>query len=211
MGVMDEAGLPPAPLLIVPGQGWRPEHIDLLRQWQAEGHELAGHGWTHEAAQVKGAYHRLYAALISRRAAEHLAMDGQQIAALLSRNYAWFGEHGLEAPRLYVPPAWGMGPISREALQGAGFRDYETLTGAYDARGDRFKRLPLVGYEADTGVRAVALRALNALNAHIARLTARPLRVAIHPHDLDLRLAADLRRLLASGAAPLSYAEALQG
>jgi hypothetical protein len=53
-----------------------------------------------------------------------------------------------------------------------------------------------VGFEADTRLRQVALRAFNPLNVAVARRRKVPLRISVHPHDLELLLAEDLRRLL---------------
>lgn len=52
-----------------------------------------------------------------------------------------------------------------------------------------FQKLPLTGYEADTAFRECFLRRWNASQARSAAHSDRPLRIAIHPDDLDLRLA----------------------
>ncbi|HYM14901.1 MAG TPA: DUF2334 domain-containing protein, partial [Dehalococcoidia bacterium] len=112
------------------------------------------------------------------------------------RGVRWFADAGLAAPQLYVPPAWALGALRSESLPAPPFRWIETLTGIHDLRARRFHVLPLAGFEADNGFRGVALRASNGASAAFARISGRPLRVAVHPHDLDLRLAGDLRRLL---------------
>jgi hypothetical protein len=204
LDLMAECGLPAPALLVVPGLDWRGADIATLRAWQAAGCELAGHGWTHEVPHVRGLHHRVYSALISRRCAEHLALDADAIYGLLRRNHAWFGDHGLPAPRLYVPPAWALGSISRQRLAELPFRWYETLTGLYDVAGGSFRYLPVVGFEADTQGRVMGLRALNGLNMLAGRMLRRPVRVAIHPDDLDLLAAGDLRQLLRQALAPRS-------
>jgi predicted deacetylase len=97
----------------------------------------------------------------------------------------------LPAPSLYVPPAWAMGRISRAGLRKLPFRYYETISGVYDAQADRFIRLPLLGFEADTRIRATALKLSNVLNRRLANAH-RELRFAIHPTDFELYLARDL-------------------
>jgi len=104
-----------------------------------------------------------------------------------------------------VPPAWAMGPVPRELLDRLPFRQYETLAGVYDSTDRLFHRLPLVGFEADNVFRAVTVGALNRLNRAWARAGRRPLRLGIHPHDLELKLAEDLGRMIEAGGRPLGY------
>jgi hypothetical protein len=120
------------------------------------------------------------------------------IADLMRRNAQWFPQHGFDPPAFYAPPAWAMGPIPRSALRRLPFRYIETLTGIADMRRNRFIALPLVGYEADTPLRAIALRVFNAANRLAARASGRPLRIAIHPDDHRLALREDLQRLVHS-------------
>lgn len=198
---LEAAGLAPALLLVVPGCDWTPAQLDRLRALALRGHQLAGHGWHHRIARWGGLAHRLHGAILSRRAAEHLALEPQAIPALIRRCRNWFDHHSLPAPDTYVPPAWAMGAIRRRHLRGLGFRYYESLGGIYDAERDTMLRLPLVGFEADTPVRCLMLRGSNGVNAWLGRLRGE-LRLAIHPQDAQLLLADDLARWLAPTAAP---------
>jgi predicted deacetylase len=183
-------------ILIVPAGEWPAAALAQLRCWAATGHELVLHGWAHEAPAVHGLYHRLHSALLSRDAAEHLGRDEADIRALVEAGRAWFAANGLPAPRVYVPPAWAMGALPLRAMGRYGFDRVETLSGIWDARHGRGWRLPLIGFEADTRFRAVSLRTLNAANVALARLSGRPLRIAIHPFDPELFLGPDLARWL---------------
>jgi len=203
---LNPAGLSPVTLLVVPGTGWRDAHLDRLRAMLGAGAELAGHGWTHEVRQVRGIKHRLHSALISRRAGEHLALPPRRILRLMLENHRWFARHGLPEPRLYVPPAWAMGPIPRRLLDRLPFEFYETLAGVYSANDRLFHRLPMAGFEADTAFRAVTVGAFNRLNRAWARAGGRPLRLGIHPDDFELKLADDLQAMLETGGMTLSYA-----
>ncbi|WP_201744994.1 polysaccharide deacetylase family protein [Aidingimonas lacisalsi] len=184
-------------LLVVPGLAWQDEHIDTLAHWQQSGIELAAHGWRHHAPRLGGPYHRLHAALISRRAAEHLALDGRGIDMLMRRSAAWFSKQGLGAPSTYVPPAWALGAIPKTKLQTQPYRRIEVTRGLLDPQSGRLDSLPLVGFEADTAWRERVLRQWNRTQVWQARRRNRPLRIGIHPYDPELRLAEDMQRLLA--------------
>jgi hypothetical protein len=196
--LMESLGLPPAPLLVSCGLAWEERHIDVLREFAGKGHALVAHGWTHHARNIRGLRHRIHALLLSRDQAEHLALSPAEIVGTMRRCFEWFAERGLPEPAMYVPPAWGMGRVTRRQLQNSPFRWFETLTGVYDSRTDFFRRLPLAGFQADTALRKYSLGALNAANITFGRLTGLPVRLAIHPHDLELRLAGRLRQLLDS-------------
>ena len=103
-------------LLVVPGQDWQAYQLDQLRDWQQQGWILAAHGWRHQAREVRRCYHRLHSLMISRRAAEHLALSEAEIEWLMQKSHDWFSLQGLEAPDLYVPPAWALGRISGRRL-----------------------------------------------------------------------------------------------
>jgi predicted deacetylase len=206
--VLDRAGVPPATLLVVPGRGWSEEGVANLRGLAAKGHTLAGHGWAHKAtSEHRTLYHRLHALLISRNEAEHLSLESGALVDLLRRSHDWFPEVGLPAPELYVPPAWALGSLTMDHLRELPFRWYEILRGYLDVERGKRHWLPLVGFEADTTFRQVSLRFWNGLNAILARVGVGPLRISIHPDDLDLLLNADVPRLLEKGWTFLTEAE----
>jgi predicted deacetylase len=192
-------------LLVVPGREWNEDALDRLRALQREGYRLAGHGWSHQCDRIAGWGHWLHSCCISRRAAEHLALSPRCREALLHRCFAWFSQVGLAPPRLYVPPAWALGKLPRQALRRQPFELLETLSGVRSARTGRLWRLPLIGFEADTRARAMGLRAVNALNRAAATVWRRPLRIAIHPQDPSLLLRRDLFRALAASWRPGDY------
>ena len=195
LDTLDRRGVHPITLLVVPGADWSGSRLDTLRTL-AERHPLAGHGWSHRSPPPTTAYHRVHGAVLSRDEGEHLSRDRTELLGRVQRCAHWFEQVGLGTPDTYVPPAWALGRLSRPDLRALPFRYWETLTGIRDARTDTFRVLPLVGYQADTRFRAWALRGLNTFNRVVAAGTRRPLRIAIHPHDLRLRLAGDLLRLL---------------
>lgn len=186
-------------LLVVPGLEWSPRQVDRLRAWADEGLELAGHGWIHQAVPPRTLHHRLHALLLSRDRAEHLSRRREEVRELVLRGADWFRDRELPTPTLYVPPAWALGALSRQDLEALPYRWYEVLVGFLDAATGRLHPTPLVGYEADTLFRRRALRLTNALARRAALATGRPLRIGLHPQDLDLHLADDLLGDLADG------------
>lgn len=195
LSMVPEPARPGTVLLVVPGRDWRVADVDRLHRWQAQGLELAGHGWQHRAPVIRGWYHWCHALVISRRAAEHLSQPREALQSLLARNYQWFIGHRLAPPSLYVPPAWALGALTRQDLAASPFDYVETTSGLRHTRTGIDRRLPLVGFEADTRWRAWLLRAWNLGNRRRAG-EYRPLRIALHPGDADLYLARDLRRTL---------------
>lgn len=173
-----------ASLLIIPGAGWSEFDIHRVQRLAGRGHELVAHGWRHGFDHWGGVWHRLHGAVMSNRAAEHLALTKVERRTVVRRSHDWFDAHGFDTPRLYTPPAWALG-LNPEELQGLGFRFYEDLSGVVDMDVGRHRWLPLIGFEADRRWRASFLRWTNLLVSRYAR----HLRVAIHPYDAQGALA----------------------
>lgn len=197
-------------LLVIPGKAWSQQDLIRLRHWQEQGYALAGHGWSHRAERISSVYHRLHAWLISRDAAEHLALSRDQIVTLLHRNHEWFVSHGFSPPDFYVPPAWAMGAVTRADLAASPFRYFETGHGLYDARTSSSAWLPLAGFEADTRFRRHALTWWNRLNAFTGS-DSHPLRIGIHPFDLELLLGDSMHSYLARVSITRHYRDVLPG
>ena len=207
LSLLDSQGIHTSTLLVVPDTGWAEGDLDVLRRLQESGHELAGHGWTHQCQGIRSWKHRIHSLLVSRDMAEHLSFDSEQIAERIGKCHDWFSGARLPQPALYVPPAWAMGSVSRDVLGKMPFEMYEFLSGVYHVHKRVFTKLPLVGYEADTRLRQLSLRVSNAANSALRVILGKPLRVAIHPFDLDYHLANDLRRLLSFPIRAMRYSD----
>jgi len=166
---------------------------------------MAGHGWRHESVQKKTFRHKVHSAILSRNDAEHLSITSEEIRSIITRCFLWFKNVGLRSPRLYVPPAWAIGMIEQDALDELPFRIYELLTGVYDSESSFLYRLPLVGYEVNTRIKTVALQVSNLMNRSLAFCLRMPLRIAIHPFDLRLKLASDLKDILKQPRCFMTY------
>ncbi|MGD8175281.1 polysaccharide deacetylase family protein [Marinimicrobium sp. ARAG 43.8] len=192
-------------LLVVPGRDWTPMGIAQLACWEAEGLELAGHGWSHQSGPIRGLYHQLHSWCLSRQAAEHLSQSRESLRALLAKNHRWFSQNGLSAPSLYVPPAWALGRLTAADLRESPFDYIETTSGYRHLSSGKRCAVPLVGYEADNAWRAAGLSLWNRFNRAVASATGRPVRLALHPDDAELRLADELRLTLESLEASVDY------
>ncbi len=199
-----EHGIDRITLLVVPGRDWDDSALAKLRTLVSDGAILAGHGWTHNVSQISGLYHQLHSRLLSRDVAEHLALDEDGICELVSRCHRWFVEHELPVSDLYVPPAWALGRVRTERLAETPFRLFETFFGVLNTDSGRFDTSPMVGFEADTWFRKVCCESWNRVNLSYAGHT-KPVRVAIHPGDLQLLAAKSLRQLVERGGRSLTY------
>ena len=194
-------------LLVVPGLDWQQEQVDQLRQWEKSDCELAAHGWVHRCSSKKSLWHHIHSLILSRNVAEHLSLKPDDITELMNKSSNWFVENGFNQPSLYVPPAWALGKISKRALQACEYSQVETITGVIFTKYGQTKRLPLVGFEADTFTRELALRFLNGVALRIP--TRKPLRISIHPYDHKLRLSEYLETVLKHCTQTLSYSDIL--
>ncbi|MGF1531767.1 MAG: polysaccharide deacetylase family protein [Puniceicoccaceae bacterium] len=196
---LEALGIHHPTLLVVPGLPWDSSGIDQLRKWSDSGKVLAAHGWLHRT-QPRRWFHRLHSAFISRQVAEHLALDSHAILNLIHQSGDWFVAHNLPRPSLYVPPAWALGPLTKRDHLQLSFQAVETLRGVHCHQPGSSSiithTLPLLGFEADTRLRAFFLRHFNRYNFRLARKTGKPLRISIHPRDFELLLADRLDQLL---------------
>lgn len=199
--------IPPITLLVVPGRQWNSQQLKRLHKLEEVGYEMAAHGWRHEVTARGGLYHRLHSALLSRNVAEHLALDSGGILDLMQRSRQWFVDNGFSPPRLYVPPAWALGPITPGHLAQVPFDRIEVLSGLLNPQTGVVYKMPVVGFEADSPLRAAGLRIWNAWQMRRVRLRSQPVRLGIHPDDFYLRLAAHLRAMIEESYLYQNYAE----
>lgn len=192
--------LPPAKitLLVVPGKDWTTDDIRWLQALAQHGYPLAGHGWSHQAPLPRTLYHLLHSLLLSRNAAEHLSRSERELKQRVYACHHWFQRHDLPIPVLYVPPAWANGKLHWASWDARPFQLLETLQGVTDLDSGIQYNLPLTGYEADTGLRALFLRRFNQQSINRAQRQSQILRIGLHPHDLRYSLGAQALQHIAS-------------
>lgn len=194
-------------LLVVPGKDWSESQLAQLHTWQQQGFQLAAHGWVHCCKPPKTLHHKLHSLFISRNVAEHLSCSEQEVEQLLSRSHAWFVQNNFTAPCIYVPPAWAMGALSQSALARSPFRIFENLHSVIDLQNKQKNNLPLLGFEADTALRAMFLSVFNQVNWWLAKYQGRPLRIGIHPYDFSYKIDKQLTRFLHGDIQAIAYDE----
>lgn len=208
LDLLAAAEIPRVSLLVVPGVPWSDEDLNTLRALEAEGHELVAHGWQHETSPSRP-LHRLHATLISRHAAEHLSLAGDDIAPLMRRSQRWFKAQSLRVPDTYIPPAWALGRLSRADMASLPYSMIETLRGVYvrqDSGAYHLQPMPLLGFEAESALRVRLLTDWNRLQLHLSRRQGSLPRIALHPADHRQPLGGQLRAILALSWTGLRYA-----
>ncbi|NUN93178.1 MAG: DUF2334 domain-containing protein [Verrucomicrobiae bacterium] len=167
-----------------------PALVGWLRRWQEEGHEIVLHGWRHALPEgqmkspIQGRLRRwFYEELYTAREAEFFALDRASALRLVEQGLSAFSVHGLHAQG-FVAPAWLLNSQVEEALRDAGLLYTTTRTEIVHLPSRA--RFPATSCVWST--RAAWRRGASLLwNARLARrLAARePMRVGIHPTDLD--------------------------
>ena len=132
---------------------------------------------------------------MSSNCAEHLSQDSNTVFNIMKKSYSWFIGNDLDAPKLYVPPAWALGKIKKESLSKLSFTHYECTTGMI--HNNKFCFIPLVGFEESTRTGALIRRFFNYFNYVMACFTG-TIRIAIHPEDFNLYLKNDLLKYLSN-------------
>ena len=201
IALLSEARIQRVALLVVPGVQWRDYDLRRLHGLVNNGHEIVAHGW-HHSTSPRRIYHRLHARLLSRNVAEHLALGSQEIVDLMWRSQDWFRQQGMPCPDAYVPPAWALGSLRHDDLPHQPFSVVETFRGVRVREKNGVyinKFLPLLGFEADTPLRAGLLDNWNRLQLCWVRRRGISPRIAIHPFDHRLKMAQRLRGTLALG------------
>ncbi|MEN3362072.1 MAG: uncharacterized protein V7637_6054 [Mycobacteriales bacterium] len=212
---LDRRGVP-ASLLVVPGP-WRAPVLARdagLVRWLADraagGDEIVLHGWSHRAGPAGSPARRLAARVVARGAAEFAALDEHAAYHRLAAGRDVLTGLGLPAAG-FTPPGWLQSAGTVRALRRLGFRYTTSHAGVWDLRRGGFRRAYALSHR--PGGRGERLG--SAMLPAAARLSATcglPVRIALHPADLDrpgLRRST-LRAIdaaLAGGVRPCTYAD----
>ncbi len=183
-------------LLVVPhfhGQE-KLQEDKILCKWllelQGEGHEIVLHGWEHRVANRKSQivnrkspFTWFYENLYTSREAEFLNLDYQEARTRIGKGLAMFRDLGLNA-RGFIAPAWLMNPNVERAAKDHGLIYTNTISKLIHLpSGQNYPTRSCVW-----STRALWRRALSqSWNAILFQRLASvdPLRISLHPNDLD--------------------------
>ena len=176
-----------ATLLVVPGP-WRgrsladdPALIDQLSIAAADGYELALHGWRHQpnTPSMRNTRNRV----LARGCAEFCDLDHATAGDLIARGIDEMERHGW-SPVGFTPPGWLASDAAVDALFEAGFAYTTSHLTVTDLWHDRELRIPAICQRPDSGLAGVG----GWLTRHVLVrrvVQGRPIRLALHPADLD--------------------------
>ncbi|MBV8559146.1 MAG: polysaccharide deacetylase family protein [Acidimicrobiia bacterium] len=202
-----------ATLLVVPGPWSLPMLADhepfcaWLRD-AAVHHEVALHGWTHRAAGGGGLARRAIGAVVARGAAEFWSLDREEARRRLRLGLAELARAGF-SPCGFTPPGWLASPETFQAARDVGLRYTTSHVAVTDLVTGRLLRAPVVSHRAGGLGQGAGAALFAQLTARRAR-HGRPVRIALHPSDVDQPRLRDvaLRAIdaaLDAGARPLTY------
>jgi hypothetical protein len=210
---LEELGLPTT-MLVVPGPWKAPAIADdrrfggWVRGCQRRGHEIAQHGWTHTATMRGSRGRRLVGRAVARGCAEFWTLDEDEAARRLCLGRAQLRSEGIE-PVGFVPPGWLASAGAMRSMSALGYRYTTSHTAVIDfATGSRHRAVALSNRTGGS-----LERPGSALMTRTARLLAsqgRPVRIALHPEDVErprLRAAvlAAIDAAVTAGASPMTY------
>ncbi|MCA9637582.1 MAG: polysaccharide deacetylase family protein [Myxococcales bacterium] len=190
-----------------------PDFLEWLRGAIAGGVEPILHGYFHrDESEHRSAWARLRGRTMTAGEGEFLGLDREAARARIVAGRRLLAEHlGVEVDA-FVAPAWLYGQATQEVLEELGFTLAEDHLRVWSpARGGAtLARGPVLSYASRTRARVAASWLWS--RASTALLDPMPvLRLAIHPHDLDVPLLGrELDRALGAllrGRAPIRYRE----
>ncbi len=203
-------------LLVVPGpwQGQRLLDDRPFVAWLAgasrHGHEIAQHGWSHEAGPDRNPLTAVAGRIVARGCEEFWALDEQEARQRLHQGRSVLWRAGLD-PIGFTPPGWLASPASRRALRSLGFRYMTDHAGVVDLQAGHRHVAPALSSRPGGVAEWIGRRTMIAAAGWLAA-NGRTVRVALHPadwHDPCLRTAALLAvdAAIDAGAEPITYAE----
>lgn len=210
----------PATLLAIGGP-WRgpdlahaPDLVGWLRYREAQGDEVAYHGWHHAASRTGALWRRGVAHVVARGAAEFAALDDEEATWRLHWGLQTLVEQGLH-PVGFTPPGWLASPATRRASARLGFQYTTSQRAVIDHLGGTRHRIPAFCHRPGSRLEAVGAALMGAATrARASR--GRSVRLALHPGDLErlgLRQAAldAIDSALEAGLQPVTYRGLLAG
>jgi uncharacterized protein len=178
-----------ASLLVIPGpwRGTSPSDWTTVGGWlrdrAAMGDEIVQHGWTHQAGPEGTALRRAVGRVVARGAGEFAALGELEAMSRLIAGRAVLTGLGLPVVG-FTPPGWLQSPGALVALRRLGFRFTTSHLGVRDLRTGAMRRALALSHRAAGWGETSAARLIAAL-ARRSAARGWPVRIALHPDDLD--------------------------
>lgn len=214
VGELDRLGIC-ATLLVIPGP-WRGESLQAgtaftswLRTARANGHEIAQHGWSHEAvAGDCSRLRRLAGRVMARGCEEFWSLSADEAAARLVRGRVALDVAGFPVEG-FTPPGWLASPEATLAMAACGFRYTTTHTALHDLVSDQRHRAIAFCHRPGGHLEAAGANLMTTAARHLPG-GGHSLRIALHPDEFTrphLRRASldAITSAVVAGARPLTY------
>lgn len=178
-----------ASLLVVPGpwrgQGLRSSaaFLSWLRRAESNGHEVVLHGWNHTRAIPPTGLRGRYGAVMARGCEEFWSLPYSAAMSKLGDGLAILRDEGFE-PVGFVAPGWLLSDESLRALRTLAMRYTVTHTRVIDVATAKSERVFVTSQRPGSVVGSALALGTHGLLAALTTLS-RPVRVAIHPDDLN--------------------------
>lgn len=176
-------------LLVVPGP-WRggdmrssSSFLSWLRRAESNGHEVVLHGWDHTRAERPVGLRGHYGALMARGCEEFWTIPYEKAMGKIGNGLAVLRSEGFD-PVGFVAPGWLASNDSLRALRTLSMRYTVTHTRLIDIETTASERILVTSQRPGSlAGSALALGTRGLLNS--VTTLARPVRIAIHPDDLN--------------------------
>lgn len=189
VGILNERNIR-ATLLVVPGQ-WNgasldtsPQFVDWLRGAEADGHEIALHGYHHIVDTKYRTTHRrqLVGTLTARGCEEFWHLPYAEAHRRIRLGRETLERYGF-CPRGFVAPGWLMSPETMMALRQTDLLYTTTHTHFIDLLHGREEKIISLSQRPNSVLTKGGI-AINFMATEAARSLRAPMRLAIHPNDL---------------------------
>ncbi len=175
-----------------------PEFGYWLREKSDAGVEMILHGFCHrDAATYRVGITALKASVLTAHEGEFLNLDAEAASVRLRNGQGVLARVLGYLPKGFIAPAWLYGPGAHTALRTCGISFAEDHMKVWNPQtGAILSRSPVISFASRSFLRIWSSIIWSRL-ASILLYAARDVRVAIHPHDVDVPLlVAEIRRTL---------------
>ncbi|MEM9710661.1 MAG: DUF2334 domain-containing protein [Actinomycetota bacterium] len=157
--------------------------VALLDEIVVRGGEVSIHGWSHVASDRSGGIRRRVGRLVARGCEEFWTLDRAEAEERIRACARVLDELGHTAIGM-TPPGWMASPDARRAMADAGLRYRTDHLGIHDLHTGHTTVSPALSHRSGSAWQRPAAHGFGLLASGADRLGT-PLRISLHPADLD--------------------------